>query len=56
MIMVKLMDHETKVVTVDEKLHRVQTASYKKGIILYSLMSNGVKVEYQDMENFLNCW
>ena len=41
MIMVKLMD---------------QTASYKKGIILYSLMSNGVKVEYQDMENFLNRW
>lgn len=56
MIMVKLMDHETKVVTVDEELHRVQTASYKKGIILYSLMSNGVKVEYQDMENFLNRW
>lgn len=51
MIMVKLMDHETKVVTVDEKLH-----SYKKEIILYSLMSNGVKVEYQDMENFLNRW
>ncbi len=51
MIMVKLMDHEAKVVTVDEKLH-----SYKKGIILYSLMSNGVKVEYQDMENFLNRW
>ncbi len=56
MIMVKLMDHETKVVTVDEKPHRVQMASYKKGIILYSLMSNGVKVEYQDMENFLNRW
>ena len=40
----------------EKKLHRVQTASYKKGIILYSLMSNGVKVEYLDMENFLNRW
>ena len=49
MIMVKLMDHEAKVVTVDEKLH-----SYKKGIILYSLMSTRAKAEYQDTENLLN--